>query len=148
MTRSTTSRIIAVALSNASSALAAEFPQPKDDHGFTECLRRRSVRGLVSRGEISVYVREGRETRLRRTGLEPVTFGSVDRCPESVTDGDTTTYDSDDLILTDLLTALEQESPDLAAVVRAWPKLPEAVRTGIASMVNTLVDGEGGGRVR
>ena len=33
------------------------------------------------------------------------------------------------------LALLVEESPDLAAVVKAWPDLPEAVRAGIVAMV-------------
>ncbi len=92
---------------------------------------------------------------LRRTGLEPVTFGSVDRCSKFVSDGPATTYDDADQALTALLTyfsqnwpdldpdarrrvlaiCLEQEDPELRAVVKAWPDLPEAVRAGIVAMV-------------
>lgn len=34
-----------------------------------------------------------------------------------------------------------QNVPDLAAVVKAWPKLPEPVRAGIVAMVRTVSDG-------
>jgi hypothetical protein len=33
------------------------------------------------------------------------------------------------------LALLERESPDLAAVITPWPKLPEAIKTGIRAMV-------------
>ena len=33
------------------------------------------------------------------------------------------------------LVFLEQNAPDLAAIVRAWPVLPEPVRAGILAMV-------------
>lgn len=34
--------------------------------------------------------------------------------------------------------------PDLAAVVEAWPKLPEAIRAGILAMVQAAGDGTEG----
>jgi hypothetical protein len=34
--------------------------------------------------------------------------------------------------------------PDLAAVVAAWPELPEAIRAGIVAMVKTALTKEGG----
>jgi hypothetical protein len=34
--------------------------------------------------------------------------------------------------------------PDLAAVVAAWPELPEAIRAGIVAMVKTASTKEGG----
>jgi hypothetical protein len=40
---------------------------------------------------------------------------------------------------------LEQESPDLAAVVRGWNDLPEAVRTGILAMIRASAATPGGG---
>jgi hypothetical protein len=36
-------------------------------------------------------------------------------------------------------------APDLAAVVDAWPDLPDAIRAGIVAMVKTA-SSEGGGR--
>jgi hypothetical protein len=36
-------------------------------------------------------------------------------------------------------------APDLAAVVSAWPTLPEPIRAGILAMVRAA-SGEGGGR--
>jgi hypothetical protein len=37
-------------------------------------------------------------------------------------------------------------TPDLAAVVDAWPKLPDAVRAGIVAMVKPAVPAAGGVR--
>ncbi len=79
------------------------------------------------------------DCRPRRAGLEPLTFGSVDRCSESASDAATTGYDKPDSALTDLLTDILQKHPDsetgLRVVIRAWPELPEAVRAGIVAMV-------------
>jgi len=33
------------------------------------------------------------------------------------------------------LALLSEKSPDLAAIVKAWPDLPEAVKAGIVAMV-------------
>ena len=38
-----------------------------------------------------------------------------------------------------LLGALRAESPDLASVVEAWPKLPEAIRAGILAMIDAAI---------
>jgi hypothetical protein len=40
-----------------------------------------------------------------------------------------------------LLAFLERESPDLAAVVRAWATLPEAIKAGIVAMVKAAAGG-------
>jgi len=61
--------------------------------------------------------------------------GSVDRCTPDVSPCDTTTYETDENVLASCLAFLDRESPDLAAVVRAWRELPEPVRAGIVAMV-------------
>ena len=63
------------------------------------------------------------------------------RSPESVSDTAATTYGNADPALTDLLTDFSRKWPDLAAVISAWPDLPEAVRAGIVAMVRTVSDG-------
>jgi hypothetical protein len=37
--------------------------------------------------------------------------------------------------LADCLALLHRQSPDLAAVIDAWPRLPDAIRQGIVAMV-------------
>ena len=66
-----------------------------------------------------------------RAGLEPATFGSVDRCSESVNNDNSTTYENSDKCLASCL-ALLSENPELTQIVMAWPDLPERVRAGIA----------------
>ena len=44
-------------------------------------------------------------------------------------------YDNPSSHLAAFLAYMSRRNPDLAAVVRAWPKLPEAVRAGILAMV-------------
>ncbi len=75
------------------------------------------------------------ERRLRRTGFEPVTFGSVDRCSDSATVDGATTYGDVDPALTALLTDVSREWPDLTFVMIAWPELPAPIRVGIVAMV-------------
>ena len=38
-----------------------------------------------------------------------------------------------------LLGALRAESPDLAAIIEAWPILPNVVKTGIKAMIDSAV---------
>ncbi len=73
---------------------------------------------------------------LRRTGLEPVTFGSVDRCSKPVSDGPATTYDTTDPKLTALLTYIRRVYPDLAAIVKAWPTLSEQAKADVLTVIN------------
>jgi len=54
-----------------------------------------------------------------------------------LTDGKSTTYDSDDSRLADSLADLLQNDAELAAVVMAWPTLPEHVRAAVMALVAT-----------
>jgi hypothetical protein len=40
--------------------------------------------------------------------------------------------------LAETLALFESQSPDLADVVKAWPKLPEPVKAGILAMVKAV----------
>lgn len=42
-------------------------------------------------------------------------------------------------VLASCLALLEREQPDLAAVVRAWPTLPEPIRAGLVALVRSAV---------
>jgi hypothetical protein len=44
------------------------------------------------------------------------------------------------------LAQLARESPDLVALVRAWPDLPVAIRSGIMAMIKVAVPGLGSTR--
>ena len=45
-------------------------------------------------------------------------------------------------VLASCLAFLVEKSPDLADVLTAWPKLPEALKAGILAMVKATVGGE------
>ena len=47
--------------------------------------------------------------------------------------------------MADCLALLDRERPDLAAVVEAWDRLPEAVRVGVLAMVKASTSTGGGG---
>ncbi len=49
--------------------------------------------------------------------------------------------DTDDDRLAFYLAFLDENDPDLAAVVTAWPKLPEAIKVGIRAMVKAGIKG-------
>ncbi len=66
-----------------------------------------------------------------------MTCGLQNRCPDSVTDDGATTYDSDQSASASRSAILIEKWADLAAVVTAWPDLPEPVRAGIVAMVDT-----------
>ena len=61
--------------------------------------------------------------------------GFEDRCARDVTPQPISTYNPHDTRLTDVLTELGGENPELACVVRNWASLPDAVRAGIVAMV-------------
>ncbi len=69
-------------------------------------------------------------------GFEPMNNGFAIRPSGSVTNQETETCETSTNHLGALLGALRAESPDLATVVEAWPKLPETVRAGILAMIN------------
>ena len=75
----------------------------------------------------------------RLPGLEPGTYGLEGRCAPDVTAAKTGTCAQPPERLGALLGAFAAEigpqAPDLAAVVSAWPGLPEALRAGIVAMV-------------
>ncbi|NOT01404.1 MAG: hypothetical protein HOP29_12335 [Phycisphaerales bacterium] len=75
----------------------------------------------------------------RRAGLEPATVGLEIRGAESVTDGESTacapTAETLGVLLGVFLPKLAETDPELAAVVAAWPTLPDAIRAGIVAMV-------------
>ena len=77
----------------------------------------------------------------RLPGLEPGTYGLEGRCAPDVTSAQTSTCANPAEALGRLLGAFAAEigpsCPDLAAVVGAWPGLPEAVKAGIVVMVKT-----------
>ncbi len=77
--------------------------------------------------------------KLRRTGLEPVTFGSVDRCRDAVSDCPAETYDPSSVELGVLLRVLERQRSDLAAVVAAWSTLSNPIRAAILAMVEAAI---------
>ena len=80
------------------------------------------------------------------TGLEPVTFGSVDRRPDSVTPKDTKelrelesgevpTMVPTPLHVGSLVDSSPPSDPDLARLLAVWPGLPHAIKAGILAMV-------------
>ena len=80
-----------------------------------------------------------RQKMARLPGLEPGTYGLEGRCTPDVTADKSGTYAIPPEALGRLLGAFAAEigpsCPDLAAVVSAWPRLPEALKTGIVAMV-------------
>ena len=54
---------------------------------------------------------------------------------EAVNTGDSAKSET---VLASCLAFLSEKSPDLAAVVEAWPMLPEPLRAGILAMVKAM----------
>ena len=61
--------------------------------------------------------------------------GLANRLLEVVTRGNASTYDDDSPSLTDMLTYISGENPELAMLLKAWSSLPEAARTTILHIV-------------
>ena len=71
--------------------------------------------------------------------FEPGNIGFAVRSDDHAGDDDTSTYERDPEILTSCLVVLERNGPDLAAMVAAWPALPEPVKAGILAMVRAAI---------
>jgi hypothetical protein len=72
----------------------------------------------------------------RGAGRSRTDGGGFANGPQSLATGETPkTCDKADFVLADCLAFLDQNSPDLATVCRAWTDLPEAIRAGILAMV-------------
>ena len=70
---------------------------------------------------------------VERTGFENRRGSDVNPC-------ETSTSETADGYLAEYLAFLSEKSPDLAAVVRSWPHLPEAVKAGIVAMVKAAAE--------
>jgi hypothetical protein len=62
--------------------------------------------------------------------------GLLNRCSLPATPDKQTTSESDDAALSRGLALLAEKSPDLAAIIDAWPALPADVRRTILHVVN------------
>lgn len=78
---------------------------------------------------------------LSPVGLEPTTYGLKVRLATSATQANSPenmpSDGKDKGALAKRLTKPALEDHELAAVIAAWPRLPEALKTGIIAMVNS-----------
>ena len=72
-----------------------------------------------------------------RPGLEPGTFGSVDRCGESTTTDAATACDSHGTDMSSCMSFLKQTEPDLARIATAWPDLPDHIKATIITLIES-----------
>ncbi len=77
----------------------------------------------------------------RRSGLEPLTFGSVDRCQDTVSDCHTDVYEPQEADHVDQPVDRASTPDDLAVVIAAWTDLPEHVRQTILTLVESVTQG-------
>ena len=64
-----------------------------------------------------------------------MTRGLKVRAPDSTNTDGQRQYGNDEKRLAECLAFLAEKVPDLAAVIDAWPALPEAIKKGILAMV-------------
>jgi len=76
-------------------------------------------------------------------GVEPTNGGFANRChtPENI--GKTAFPDAVGANEAAQETKLERLSPDLQALIDAWPALPDAIKAGILAMVRAAGGGQG-----
>jgi len=104
-------------------------------------LRGPQRRGRPSRGNVAHWgenadlPQQWRRGGIRTPGTQKGHAGFRNRPTSDVTPCESTTCGSSDSHLASCLALLAEKQPDLAAVVKAWPDLPEAVRAGIVAMV-------------
>jgi len=67
--------------------------------------------------------------------------GFENRLQHSTNTDNSKTYESDDEKLSRFLALLTKESPDLADVVKAWPAVPAALKSGILAMIRNVSQG-------
>ncbi len=88
----------------------------------------------LDRGDSGSNTRFERK-RIRPVGLEPTTDGLENRCRESASVRASSPYGKPPLGTTAPAQRAAPDDPELAALVDAWPALPEAIRAGILAMV-------------
>jgi len=73
----------------------------------------------------------------RPAGLEPATFGFEDRHCESLSEVESSTYESDAKSSAICSATTAQQDPDLRRVVEAWPSLPKHIKQSILALCGT-----------
>ena len=79
--------------------------------------------------------------QLPRAGFEPTTPGLGNRKDISTSGEGSTSCETPVDCVAVCVALLEQESPDLAAVVKDWKALPKAVKAGILAMIGAATKG-------
>ncbi len=96
--------------------------------------------------ELPYTFRLNRRKSARPAGFEPATLGSEDRRPNDVNPSDTKDLRQEPNDAVPVLVpsssqadfaaiSLPPADPDLAQILAAWPRLPEAIKAGILAMV-------------
>ena len=74
---------------------------------------------------------------MRVVGIGPTTYGLKGRCSENVSPANKELTKTENPVFDTSLANLLQKYPDLVAVVKAWPNLPEHVKRAIKTLVQT-----------
>ena len=119
-------------------SLAASGPEKRSLTKPWECLPCPLGR-LCQRGDFNGEA----GIRTQGTGISPYNGLANRRRETGTTDRHTTCGETAQGACHNLCQNCAEKAPDLAAVVVAWPTLPEAIKTGILAMVKA--SGKGGG---
>ena len=74
---------------------------------------------------------------MRVVGIGPTTYGLKDRCSENVSAPNKELTKNENPVFDTSLDNLLQKYPDLAAVVKAWPNLPEHIKAAIKALIES-----------
>ena len=129
--------VVQVPLADDANSTVGRSSKQSDGINFFEIASRdstgktRELKGLAAKnGEVGI--------RTRDTGLTPYN-GLANRSASAASDVPAVSYDHDQNCLSPDLSMIVSQYPELTVLIRIWPKVPEALRTGILAITNSVI---------